>query len=485
MGRAGVALRPVPSLDGLGASLRVPVLTATLAAITALAVVAATEWLRLLCACVVGLALVTLTLARPSAGIVATVVFLVLLAFLRRLLIAPTGGWWPADPLLLVGPLVATVLIVKLFVLERRRLAPNLLSKLVLALLALALAEVLNPTAGVAAGIAGLLFMAVPLLWFFVGRELLSDALTDRLLQLVVVLGTVVGVYGLFQIEVGHPPWDVDWLNVATGFDSLQVGDQIRAFGTFASFAEYATFTSTALVLAAAFVLRGRALALLPLPVLGIALFLASSRTPLITAVLAVVVMLALRTRRPLTALVVILAAGAMAFGAVKALGPGLASASAQSQNDLVSHQLGGITDPLDPQSSTLIVHVEMVWDGVKTSLHHPIGEGTGSGNMATGLSTNSQTRGSTDIDISNAFLALGPAGGVVYVSLIVLALSLAVRSYFAGTELALPVVGVLVVGLGQWLNGGFYALSPLTWLLLGWLAASTFREARERGRTS
>jgi hypothetical protein len=33
----------------------------------------------------------------------------------------------------------------------------------------------------------------------------------------------------------------------------------------------------------------------------------------------------------------------------------------------------------------------------------------------------------------------------------------------------ALAVMGLLVVTLGQWLNGGYYAISPLLWLLVGW----------------
>ena len=405
---------------------------------------------------------------------------MVLLAFLRRLLIVE-APWQQGDPLLLVGPLVASVLLVKLFVLERRPLAGDWLSKLVLALFLLTIAQAANPASGVAAGITGLLFMAVPLMWFFVGRELLTDRAAERVLQLVVLLGTPVAAYGLFQTEVGHPPWDQDWLVFASDYSSLFFGDQARAFGTFSSFGEYATFTSAAFVVAVAFVLRGKAVALLSLPVLGVALFLASSRTALLTAVLATVVMLALRPRRPVAAVVVVLAACALTVGAVMLLGSQLSQTAAQSGNVLVSHQIGGLADPLNPDSSTLLVHFDMVKEGIQTSLANPLGLGTGSTNLATGISRDSRNPGSTDIDISNEFVALGPAGGVIYVGLILLAFALAVRTYFAGNEPALPVVGVLIVGLGQWLNGGFYALSPLIWLLVGWLAVSAIRLNRKK----
>jgi hypothetical protein len=476
MGRVSVAARPASAPFHLGASLGAAALATALATITALGVVAAPGALRLLCAFAIALFLVTLSLARPAAGVVATFVFLVFLAFLRRVLI-PEAGWSSVDPLLLVGPLVAAVLLVRLFFLERRPLAPDLISKLVVVLLGLTFLEVLNPSGGLASGIVGLLFTAVPLLWFFIGRELVSESLTDRLLRLIVVLGAVVAAYGLLQTEIGHPPWDVDWVNI-NGYESLNVGGEIRAFGTFSSSAEYGLFVGSALAAAAAFVLQGRALALLALPVLGLALFLASGRAALITALFAVLAVVALRTRRPVTAVVVVVAAAGLAFGAIKVFGSDISSAGAASGNELISHQLGGITDPLNPDSSTLLLHGQLVWDGVKSSIHHPLGTGTGTTSRAAGLSKDENAR-STEVDLSNAFVAFGPAGGVLYVGLVALVLLEAVRGYFAGKEFLLPVIGVLIVGLGQWLTGGHYALSPLTWLLIGSLAACVFYQRR------
>jgi hypothetical protein len=36
--------------------------------------------------------------------------------------------------------------------------------------------------------------------------------------------------------------------------------------------------------------------------------------------------------------------------------------------------------------------------------------------------------------------------------------------------------VGLLIADLGQWLNGGYYAVAPLLWFLIGWAMA----QARE-----
>jgi hypothetical protein len=39
---------------------------------------------------------------------------------------------------------------------------------------------------------------------------------------------------------------------------------------------------------------------------------------------------------------------------------------------------------------------------------------------------------------------------------------------------LSLAALGILVITLGQWLNGGYYAVSALVWILLGWIAGKS-----------
>jgi hypothetical protein len=472
--------RLAPRLPDLAGTWWLAALTTGVVTFGSLLVVVGTPLVRLPLALAFGFALAMVTLARPAAGVLAAVGYLVLLAFLRRLLI-PATGWWQTDPLLLVGPFVAALLIVKLFVLERRPVAPDRLSKLVLVFLLVSIVEVANPAGGgPGVGIVGLLYAAVPLLWFFIGRELLEDASVERVLQLVVGLGLVVAAYGLVQTEFGQPSWDREWVNL-DGYDALHVGDVVRPFGTFSSSAEYALFVGTAFVVAVALTLRGRALALLALPPLAVALFLASARAALITAAFAAIVLMGLRTLRPWRALAVILVAAALAFAALEVFGSSLSS-GAGSGNQLVSHQLGGITDPLDPNSSTLLVHFAIVIDGVKWSIHHPLGQGTASTNVG-GVSRGSgdHAAGSTEVDVSNAFVAFGPAGGLLYLAIIVMVLFRAARCYFAGRPIMLPIIGVLVVGLGQWLIGGHYALAPVTWLLIGAVAAMAARTPRRR----
>jgi hypothetical protein len=483
----------LPALPRPGkAAVKAFLLTLGLTAFSSLFVVAGGAWIRLIAALAFTGLLVTLALMRPAVGIIATFVYLVFVAMLRRTLL-PAAPWISADPMLLVAPLVAVFLIIKAFVLESRRWAPDVVSKGVLVILAITFAEVFNPAGGgISAGISGLMFMAVPLFWFFVGREFLRGADVDRLLTAVVILGVIVACYGLWQIEVGDPPWDVNWLNTpgASQYASLNVGGTLRAFGTFSSFGEYALFLGTALVVSVSFCLRGRLVYALPIPLLAVGLFLASGRAPLITAAFAIVVMFALRTGRPLTALMITVCAVGAAFLALHFGGSALSNAGGGSA--LVSHQLSGIADPLDPNSSTLLVHLSLVVAGVKSSLSHPFGQGTAVTNGAAGVIKNVALRdnglnngnvaavgagsSATEVDLSNAFVAFGPVGGLLYLLLALTVLVRAIRTYFRGRWELLPLIGILVVSAGQWAIGGDYALSSLIWMVIGVVAATSYR---------
>jgi hypothetical protein len=217
--------------------------------------------------------------------------------------------------------------------------------------------------------------------------------------------------------------------------------------------------------------------ALLALPLLAVALFLSSSRAPLITGGLAVIVMLALRPRRlGVAAVIVVLAFGA-AFGALRLVGGGGAAGG------LVAHQVNGLTNPLDAGDSTLLLHLSLVVDGVKTGVQHPLGSGTGSTNQA-GTKLGGVDRGTapTEIDFSNAFLGLGLPGGLLFLVIVATTFGFAVRGYLAGNDLLLPAIGLLVVSLGQWLSGGHWFLAPVVWLIVGRVSATTATTATSRG---
>jgi hypothetical protein len=432
---------------------------------------------RLITAACIGICACIAATQWPDRAAVAMLLLLPFLALSRRLLLDFTG-WDSTDPLLLVAPAVLAMILLRLFVLEQRELARDGASKLVLVVIALTLLQVANPRGGgLVAGVGALLFTAVPLSWYFVGRELARPRLLRTLFSGLVVIACLVAVYGLNQTWRGLPTWDQEWVR-QTGYAALHIGDVIRPFGTLSSAAEYAHLLGIGTVVSIAFAVRGHFHLVPALPLLAVALFYASARAVVATTLFAVIVVLAARTgnmRRALLGVVACSAGLALAFTFARDI---LQEEAASSSNPLVSHQLGGLADPFNEDTSTLSMHLTMFREGLRSGLLDPFGHGITSTTLA-GAEFGSEEAVSTEVDVSNAFVGLGTVGGLAYLALVIVVLRAAlILAVQRSDAVSLAVLGTLVVALGQWLNGGFYAVSPLIWFTAGFVIAS-----RQSGR--
>jgi O-antigen/teichoic acid export membrane protein len=426
---------------------------------------------------------------QPGTAATLTLLFLPFLALIRRLLISDSG-WSSFDPLLLVGPLMAVVLVHRLVLAERRPIAPDRTSMLVLALIALSVAEVLNPDGGGASiGAVGLLFLAAPLLWFFVGREVGSEGRLQGLLTAVVVVAAPIGLYGLLQGQLGMPSWDRAWLALNTGYQALNVGTAaIRPFATFSSFSEYSRWLAVAMVIAVAFAMHRRPRLLWAMPLVVPALVLSAVRESAVLGILGLIAMAGLRTRRAGRATVIVLVSVAVLLAGGKVFGGALTGAASQSGNALLAHQVAGLVDPTstDQSTSTLGIHWKLALSGIEQGFTHPLGQGPGAVNIASQQLTGAaQPTDITEIDVSDAFVALGLLGGGLFLALLWTAFRRVAANYVARpTAAGLAAFGILVAELGQWLSGGDYALTPLLWFVLGW-ATRPQRPAPVRPRAS
>jgi hypothetical protein len=55
---------------------------------------------------------------------------------------------------------------------------------------------------------------------------------------------------------------------------------------------------------------------------------------------------------------------------------------------------------------------------------------------------------------------------------MVIVAFRRALRAYVTRQNAAtLAALGLMLVSLGQWLNGGYYALAPLVWFVIGWVS--------------
>jgi hypothetical protein len=377
----------------------------------------------------------------------------------------------PADLLLLVGPAAVMVL----FLVAARNGAfqkRTTFANAVLVLSLLVLLGAINPLQGsLTAGLAGLLFMLVPTLGFWIGRVLCDDATLKRVLVIAAIFATAEAAYGLAQTFGGFPSWDSAWIAThQEQYAALYVGDFIRPFASFSSFAEYSYFLGIGLIVWVAAAARRRMLLLAATAALLLlaAIFYASTRTTVVALVAGLGLTIAARRRLPFGAAVA-------ATGVLLLLVPlvagyfDYAGSNAGASASLASHQVGGLANPLDPQQSSLRGHLTLLKLGFVGAAHNPLGNGIGGVTIAGARFGGVEQ--STESDPSNVAVALGFPGLLAYVVLLATgffyAYRLAAERRDALALIALAIATLLVL---QWLNGGQYSVALILWLVLGWV---------------
>lgn len=418
------------------------------------------------------LALLAISDWDTDLGVVTAFLFLCFLAFGRRLLIE-AAPWSLNDPLLLVTPLLVVWLCVRNYILERRALFTDPATSVVVALLAFTLIQTVNPhNGGLTAGLGGLIFLAVPLMWFLVGRHMVSSRAVRGLLAAVVFAGVVASLYGILQMEFGFPSWDQAWIDLG-GYSSLSVGDEtIRAFAMFPSAGEYASMIGVALVVCVAYATYGHMIALIPVPLLTYCVFMASARGVVVKVVAALIVMLCIRFSSKRRFPLVLVACLIVFMIAAPKISSTLESHATSADNSLVSHQLEGLANPLDEEDSTLILHLDLMIEGIKSGFTNPIGQGTAVTNLSSKrlpFEPGEQGRQATEVDISDAFVAEGLIGGLLFLAFVIGMLAMLGKNFFRQrTPQNLAVLGIAVCALGAWWNGGMYSFATMLWVLLG-----------------
>lgn len=404
-----------------------------------------------------------MAVVQPRLSIVLTFVYLAVLGDARRLLVA-LFGWSGQDPLILVGPVVT----IALFVAALSRKQIKLTSRLSFAIAVLSgimVLQMVNPNqGGLDVGFIGALFYLIPLLWFWIGRAYATERFVRQVLVgCVLPLSVLAAAVGLYQTYVGLLPHQAAWVDLG-GYSALYVNDFVRAFGFFPSSEEYVYYLGVGAIIATALVLR-RSLGLLPvaLLLLGTA-FLGGTRTIIVLFLFASMVMWAIQaTRRatwvPRIALALLLGVGGLTWAlqqSASLTGTGQAQSMIARQSEL-----------LDPSKTTASGHLNLIANGIYRGFATPAGMGLGATTHA--AARHGSHIGGSEKDFSDMFIALGFLGGLTY--LVVMAFTVwGVTEYWhhARTTLALIVVGVVLVMLGQWLKGGLYAINPLIWFVIG-----------------
>jgi hypothetical protein len=397
-----------------------------------------------------------------------------------RRMVNSVYGWPAIDPLLLLVPVVATIF--GLSVLLRDKVDTPI-SRLVLVLIGLMGLEIFNPLqGGLRVGLGGAFFYIPPLMFFWLGRRYATPAFIERLLyQLVLPIAVLAAIAGYMQTFFGFAPWEQDWINrVAASYAALNVGGYIRPFAFFTSSAGYVTVLSIGSAIALAGIWLGHRRAALALVPLLPALVLSSERAPIVKLLVAGLVVWALQRGGGKgwylrVSLAGFATAGLLAF----ALPHFMHSHSDSGQvNVLLTHQVGGLANPLNSKDSTLMLHLHYLGIGMLAGFTHPYGYGLGATTAAAGKFAGKGI--STETDFGNMFASLGFVGGIIYLVIMVRVLWALISDWqLRRQRVSLMILTVLLVTLASWLIAGQYSSPLLLWLLIG--ATDTLTRKQER----
>ncbi|ACK78675.1 membrane protein, putative [Acidithiobacillus ferrooxidans ATCC 23270] len=390
---------------------------------------------------------------------------------IRRLVNAVYG--WPAiDPLLLLVPVVATIF--GLSVLLRDKVDTPI-SRMVLVLIGLMGLEIFNPLqGGLRVGLGGAFFYIPPLMFFWLGRRYATPAFIESLLyRLVLPISVLAAIAGYMQTIFGFAPWEQDWINhVAASYAALNVGGYIRPFAFFTSSAGYVTVLSIGSVIALAGIWLGHRRSALALVLLLPALVLSSERGPIVKLLVAGLVVWALQRGGGKGWYLRVSLAGLATVGLLAFALPHLMPSHSDSGqvNALLAHQVGGFANPLNAKDSTLMLHLEMLGNGMLAGFTHPYGYGLGATTAAAGKFAGGGVEGrSTETDFGNMFVSLGFVGGIIYLLIMVRVLWALISDWQRRRQrTSLMILAILLVTGAAWLIAGEYSTPLLLWLLIG-----------------
>jgi hypothetical protein len=408
-----------------------------------------------------------------NLGIAATFIFLLLLGDIRRILDIIAPSYKELDLLLLVGPIFAVYLAVPL--LMQLKVADTI-SKAVLALMALMLLEIFNPRQGsIVIGISGALFYVIPIFWFWIGRNYASDRMMFLLIYRVFLpVGILDGILGVGQAYIGFFPWERDWA-LKLGSQYLYHAGHMRSFGFSTGAAEFASTLLIASVCVMAAIFAGRRAYIILLPILLAASLLASSRGLIVRLLFSAAMIWAIRSKggrnwipRLLFALVVGL--GLTYYSASHAGGDDSSSTksdNASTAQFATEHVAQGLADP---GHSTAGLHWQIFVGGIVKGFTYPIGTGIGAVTLAAAKFTpGGATTGTSEIDISDAFITMGFFGGFLYLCIIYMIFRLAFFYIRQGPPiLSLAYMGLFAALVGGWIALGQYSTAPFIWFCIG-----------------
>jgi hypothetical protein len=399
------------------------------------------------------------------------IVYLAFMGLIRRALI-PIASWSSFDPLLILGPSITIILALSLFweLKSQQSLGEEKPDKLMVALFLFGCVQMFNPYSGSPiSGFVAAIYIIVPWLWYFIAFYKIKQKDIVRILNIVEVIGTMIALYGIYQTFFGILPFEQMWVDL-TGYAALYLAeDTVRAIGTFPSAQEFVYFTMITFMIGfTKLILKKNCLIHLPVVLITLlSIFFASSRTVIFFMAIALIMILIVSKKTLLQKIVTGLISIMVLFS-IWSLLPLLNPSWFGVAEPAVQHMIEGLVDPLS-EEQTGLGHIERIVEGMKTIATNPIGHGIASVTKAADKSGGKDAM-STEMDLSNMIVALG-IGGVIYILVVIMTMYKLIKLISMQRKIEyIMVLGILAGGIGNWVNGGFYTTSIITWLLVGWI---------------
>jgi hypothetical protein len=399
------------------------------------------------------------------------------------------------DPIHLLTPIVtllAFILLLKnqrLNIFRQSRLAPA-----VSLLLLIYFIQIFNPLqGGLFIGLSGALFMLLPVLWFYFGQAMRSDFLRTAL-RLVVVMGFITSLYGVYQLIFGLTSFDQFWLEHSEYNNWVRVAGVVRAMATYANAEEWSRYLDIcalgALGLAVMANRYAHRIAWFACGMLFfVALMLSGERVSIFGFLLGAAILLlsGARTRGGLvrrSAIFLIPALVLFVFAKPPTEAELGETEQSQAAESMVSHSGRGILRPTGEGS--LYARFENWGEGARVILYHPLGLGTGAGSIA-------QTRDSQEVDdlpatdsyVLSVTLACGIPAGLLCLWIFGHATLISWRTFrraLPGShESGMWRVMLAIMPVLAFINLFGYSfvlvsVAPVGWLLIGWVSAGKLR---------
>src|SRR2546423_1202516 len=405
------------------------------------------------------------------------------------------------DPIHLLTPIItifALAVLLRSRRLEILRAAPLAGSVSVLALIYIL--EIFNPLqGGLLVGLSGALFMLPPLIWFYFGQSV-NERFVTRALQIVIVLGLVTSLYGLYQLLAGYPAFEQYWIDNTEFYESIGVGHVKRALATFSSAEEWGRYAELGAIAAFGFLAGAKSIKMkFGWLVCGAALLgsvlLTGERTAVFGSILGIAALVLIGARSLTSAglrvgLLLLPIILVVVFVAPPSDEDMWSKREDETVSTLLSHTQRGTLKPADEESFQ--VRLEN-WKYLLTDVipYRPLGMGLGAGTLG-------RARFSSDGD-------LPPIDSFVLIVAITCGIPAALffswilgRSTWLSWRLArtseddpplatlkrvaAALMPALILNSMFGLTFTLYSVAPIAWLVIGWIGAESLR-TRERQR--